>query len=781
MKFSISLLLTLVLIFQSVPSRASQAKGSWRSIRTNNLFVIGNTDAETLHQVALWLEFFHGAFARLVSRSTLDASVPTTVILFRDDASFVPFKPLYQGRPLNLAGYFQPGDDVNYIAITIDPADRNTYSTAFHEYVHLYLKDGLPNAPLWLNEGLAELYGTLQFSRGEALLGAPITHYAYLLRSQELLPLTTLFAIDYRSPHYNEQEKTGLFYAQSWALVHYLMMSADGGRQQQFKQFLQNISRGDTSERAIEQAFGTNTTALERDFAEYVRRGQFPAQRVASADPQAATAYAATQRSLLSEGEANFYLGDLLQHINRANDAEAYFKQAIAVEPTFIPPYASLGEMYAYQKRYADAKKYLQRAVTAATTQQQHMIHYLYAFVLSREGMSPTGWVNDYSAENLAAMREQLQQAIKLAPEFAPAYYLLAFVDFVAEEKLDEAVAMARKARELAPTRASYSLLLAQIYLRLGNTREASSLAEPLTRNSDSAIRRAAQEVLDSLSGTSAVARSRNTSGANNAIAPEPIDSRSSRIIVGGTGSTAIRDGQTIEESDSLPALDEVLARYVEAMGGAEAIRAVTSRVMKGSVDVVGVSRGGSFEISAQAPNKMLSVMNAHPYGLIKMGYNGRIGWQAAEGRVRLAQGTELDAWQRDSDLHYQLNLKKNLKQAALLGKSKIGFREVYVLELQPRSGNAEKLYLDAETYLPVRMNVFRMGPQAGVPAAAQTAVPVEIYYDDWRAVDGVKYPFRIGQTSRMSNGQNVTLSFNVMEIRHNVPVSASLFDPPVK
>ena len=106
------------------------------------------------------------------------------------------------------------------------------YDTAFHEYVHLHLKDSLPGAPLWLNEGLAEFYGALQFARGEALLGAPILPYVYLLRSSELLPLTTLFAIDGRSPHYNEQDKSGIFYGQSWALVHYLMLGADGARQQ---------------------------------------------------------------------------------------------------------------------------------------------------------------------------------------------------------------------------------------------------------------------------------------------------------------------------------------------------------------------------------------------------------------------------------------------------------------------------------------------------------------------------------------------------------------------
>src|SRR5688572_33097303 len=232
MKRFISLLLSAFLTVSLVSNGATvaaQTRDNWRSVRTNNLFVIGNADPERLRQVAAWLEFFHSAFARLVSRNVIDASVPTTVVLFRDEASFTPFKPLYQGRPANVAGYFQPGDDVNYIAISLDAGERDPFSTAFHEYVHLHLKDNVPGAPLWLNEGLAEFYGSMQFSGGESLLGAPLNNYIRLLRDQELLPLSTLFSIGTQSPHYNEQEKSGIFYGQSWALVHYLMLGGSGG------------------------------------------------------------------------------------------------------------------------------------------------------------------------------------------------------------------------------------------------------------------------------------------------------------------------------------------------------------------------------------------------------------------------------------------------------------------------------------------------------------------------------------------------------------------------
>ncbi len=744
---------------------AVQTRDSWRSVRTNNLFVIGNADPEKLRQVAAWLEFFHSAFARLVSRNVLDKSVPTTVVLFRDEASFTPFKPLYQGRPANIAGFFQPGEDVNYIAISLDPGERDPFSTAFHEYVHLHLKDNVPSAPLWLNEGLAEFYGTMQFSGGEALLGAPLAQYIRLLREQEMLPLSTLFSIGTNSPHYNEQAKSGIFYGQSWALVHYLMLGGSGGsnRQDQFKRFLQQVSRGDAPAKALEDSFGMSVETIENELRAYLRRSEFPALRIASADPEAYASYTAMQRASLTDAEANYYLGDLLFHINRQADAERYFKQAIALDPNLRQAHAALGLLYVYQRRYADAKRYLQRATES---QQSYLIHYLYAFVLSREGVSANGLISSYSKESAVIMRENLLKSIKLSPQYAPAYYLLALVDFVSNERLDEALEMVQRARQLEPAKTSYALLLARIYLRRSQNAQARELLESLARSSDAEVRSDAKEILDSLNGQP----NRNTATAprvSSAMITEPEPTGSSTRIVGGgsSDSVEIRDGHKITSSGSLPTVDEVLQRHVEAMGGEAAINRVTSRVITGTVDVAGISRGGSFETHALAPNKMLTVIQAHPVGTIKIGFNGKNGWYLASGALRSLKGAELATLQREADFYSPLRIKKNFAKVTLPGMSKIGYRDVYVVDLEPLSGAAERLYLDAQTYLPVRINTVR--------TVGRVSEPVEIYLDDWRDYEGIKYPFSTSQ-----NSPSVKLGYTVKEIRHNVVVDPRLFEP---
>jgi tetratricopeptide (TPR) repeat protein len=480
------------------------------------------------------------------------------------------------------------------------------------------------------------------------------------------------------------------------------------------------------------------------------------------------------QRTSVSEGEAHFYLGDLLLHIHREAEAETYFKRAISLDPGFTPTYASLGVLCVRQKRYAEARKYLQRAVVSP---QSYLIHYLYAYVLSREGMTPSGRIEEFSPESARVMREELSKAIKLAPEFADAYYLLALVNLVAGEQLDEAVSLVKRAQKLAPSKPGYALLLAQIYLRRREYESARAVLEPLARqNSDPAVRSDAQAFLDSFKTTEGGA-TRNksedlTARVDTSVMLElegPAAPRSETVTGGSVPGTATRDGQTIDSSGSMPSVDEMLERYLQAAGGNRALAATTSRVAKGTVDIPGVSRGGTVELYFKAPNKTLTVMRAHPFGLVKLGFNGRVGWAQTVGGLRVVKGAELIGLQRDSDFYNPATLRANYPKINLLGRSKIGFREVYVLELQPAVGTPERLYMDANTYLPIRVNVVRTN-------TSQRPVPVEIYLDDWREVDGIKLPFRITQ-----GFPGMSVAITLTDIKHNLAIDDSLFERPTK
>ena len=132
--------------------------------------------------------------------------------------------PAYQGKVSEVAGYFQPGVDVSYITLTAEMNQENPYRTIFHEYVPCAdQRQHFPGAALVQRGAGGSFYSAFEITDGDkkVMVGKPISHHVYLLRENKFLPLPQLFAVDHESPDYNERDKKGVFYAQSWALVHY--------------------------------------------------------------------------------------------------------------------------------------------------------------------------------------------------------------------------------------------------------------------------------------------------------------------------------------------------------------------------------------------------------------------------------------------------------------------------------------------------------------------------------------------------------------------------------
>ncbi|MDQ3472125.1 MAG: DUF1570 domain-containing protein, partial [Acidobacteriota bacterium] len=220
------ILATLILLITILSAdHAVLAKDNWISVRSRNFQLVGNAGEKDIRQVANRLEQFREVFTRLFPKAKFTSPVPTTVIVFKNDKSYSPFR-----SGANIAGYFQPGPDVNYITLTTEVrGEQDPFTVIFHEYTHLLVNSTLGNAPTWFNEGLAEYYSSFSISDDrKVMLGKPISSHVYLLREKKMLPLPTLFQVDHTSPHYNEREKQSIFYAQSWALMHYLVHKPGG-------------------------------------------------------------------------------------------------------------------------------------------------------------------------------------------------------------------------------------------------------------------------------------------------------------------------------------------------------------------------------------------------------------------------------------------------------------------------------------------------------------------------------------------------------------------------
>src|SRR6185503_11394332 len=376
-RYFFPLAVSLCLLVVISQHRTVSAKDTWVSVRTKNFFLLGNANEKEIRKVGLKLEQFREVFTRLFPKMKFNTPVPTTVIVFKSHSSYAPFKP----RP-NLAGYFQPGSDVNYITLTTElHGQQDPFTVIFHEYTHLLVENTFQEAPVWFNEGLAEYYSTFSITDDQKIvLGSPIGSHVFLLRDSKMLPLRTLFEVDHKSPHYNEKEKSSIFYAQSWALMHYLIIGK-AGKVEQLGKFMELLRSKVPMEEAFQQAFETPFAVMEKDLREYVKRDRY--NIINGRFHEKIELDTTTEATPLTEAEAQAYLGDLLLHSYR-KDAYTYLEKAVKLDPNLAMAHASLGMAYFREGKINEANASFERAM--AGDSQNYLAHYYYAFTLSNAG-----------------------------------------------------------------------------------------------------------------------------------------------------------------------------------------------------------------------------------------------------------------------------------------------------------------------------------------------------------------------------------------------------------
>lgn len=223
--------------------------------------------------------------------------------------------------------------------------------------------------------------------------------------------------------------------------------------------------------------------------------------------------------------------------------------------------------------------------------------------------------------------------------------------------------------------------------------------------------------------------------------------------------------GQT---SESIPTVDQVLDKYVQAIGGRAAFEKLKTGVIKGAVEVPSTGETGTVEIYQKAPNKRVAMINVPSNGIDERGYNGTAGWylDPDEGPKDLS-AADLIAMKLESDFYRAIRLKEVYPKMTVKGKEKVDSRETYVIEAPREDGDSEQMYFDTQSGLLIRDDV-----PVDIPDEGKTTI--NNAYEDYRDVDGVKMPFTIRQTS-----PDFDYIIKFTDIRHNVPIEDAKFEKP--
>ena len=490
-------ILTSALLFLFVLSLQTKAfaKDEWFEVQSKNFYLIGNASDKDIRRVATKLEQFREVFVKLFPKMNFSSPVPTTVIVFKSGKAYKPYKPVNAAGETNdwVAGYFMPREEINYITLSVEGEKQQTYATIFHEYVHYLVNNNLGrgNIPPWFNEGIAEYYDQFSIESDEKVtLGGLNNNHLYSLQQTKMIPLDQFFNIDYFSLHQQGRHSVNIYYAQAWALMHYLMLGNERKRSPQLNTFLGLVMSGKQPREAFQQAFQTDYASMEKELREYVRKNSYT---VLFYKAEKKMVYDDVLKSQpMTEARAKAHLGDLLYHADRLPESEKHLTESLAAEPDSVMANTAFGLVKMRQNKFDEAKKYIEKAV--ATDSKNHLAFYQYAYILSREGMDESNFISGYSNETYEKMRASLQKSMTLKPDFPENYRLLAFINMVRNENLDEAILAMKKALEYAPGNQSYQLNLADLYVRQNEFDKAFSIIENVAKTADEPQLRAQAE-----------------------------------------------------------------------------------------------------------------------------------------------------------------------------------------------------------------------------------------------------------------------------------------------
>lgn len=442
------------------------AADRWIEVRSPHFSVVTDAGQRRGREVALRFEQMRAVFGTLILRSKVNIPVPLQIVAFKSAGGLRRFVPLWKGKPVELAGFYQMGEDRNFIAL--DLSANQGLRTVFHEYAHLLLNGNYPRTQLWFDEGFAEYYSTIEVRNKEVEIGRPPAS-ARLLLETSLMPLATLFAVTQNSQTYNESgDRRTLFYAQSWLVVHYLF---DTGKLKETGTYFDLVLNQHVPvPEAIQRAFGMEPKQFDRQIGVYAHSSHLVAHTFEAPAGIDDAGYSITE---LEEADANAVLADLHLHSPQyAEQAVQEFEAVLQLNPNHAAAHRGLGYAYLRKSQFEQAGEHFRRASELDSTDAR--VHYYAALLMNLSGRLEDPW----------AMKKEAETAISLAPEFADAYNLLAIAN-AAEGDLEAAVEAMKKAVRLSPRSDLYLLNLAQYSLMARKWDDAAALFERLKASAD--------------------------------------------------------------------------------------------------------------------------------------------------------------------------------------------------------------------------------------------------------------------------------------------------------
>ncbi len=431
-----------------VPAAGSETP-RWQRIKSPDFELFTTAGERSGREVARHFEQVRDFFLQAMGLGK--GGLPVRIVFFRSDKEFAPF------APNDFADAFYLGaEDRDYIVMK--SALREQFPVAVHEYTHLLVKHSGITAPVWFNEGLAELFSNLKPLGNKVEVGDVIVPHFLLLKQSKWIDLATLVNAQHDSPLYNEKSHAGLFYSECWALVH--MLYLDTQYRPHLKDMLAALKNGLTMPELFETAYGKLLEQVQQDLERYMRGATFNALLYNTKMAKEVDTLEVTDSSPL---EAGLVLAEMMANTRlKAGDARELYTRLARDYPKDWEVEQGLARLSLRENKRPEALTHYARAVDLGSTNAKMYLDY--GRLLRAEDDRPRA-------------ETALKRAVELDPDNREARLELGYA-YLVDDKHNEALAQLLSVKRVTEEQAfGYFHAITYAYYRLNRKEEAKTSA----------------------------------------------------------------------------------------------------------------------------------------------------------------------------------------------------------------------------------------------------------------------------------------------------------------
>ncbi len=369
-----------------------EAKDKWFEARSEHFTVVSNGREGRAKAILEDLEQLRRLITEMFPAQRVDSAKPAVFYLFKNEKSMRPFQPTVEGEREEWTGMYRPTSLRDIVLLQGDGPMRNrsrlsseaARQMAFGQHMHLLGSYNEADYPVWLSNGLSRFYGNTEISNKRANIGKMRSEYRRVLSEFRSVPIRELFAVDHSSDYYRDLSKRPIFDAQSWALVHYLLIGqARENGPQRLGQYLQMLRQGREPLLAFQEAMGKTLDELDRDVAYYIRKSIALYLKVDLPSLEMDKDFRITK---LDDVAAEAHEGQLFMAMRYYDEAETSLASSIEANPDQVTAYEAMANLRDRQGKSAEASSFLERAIRNGSTNPYVHLRHAQLFVSSHGG-----------------------------------------------------------------------------------------------------------------------------------------------------------------------------------------------------------------------------------------------------------------------------------------------------------------------------------------------------------------------------------------------------------